>query len=171
MRSSLVFIAPLLFTGLVTLTLKAEPPSDTKLKTDFAAILLSQAKTGQFDVLESEYQDFKDQEHQLPPDGTPKIWIYFWAFEMAATSPDSSLEDYKASSASSNNGLPPSHIQSPPRSPTTLLCSGNASTYETTSYNNTWMSTTRRLTSSSESLLMTSLVPCKRIPTTNAWHS
>lgn len=52
---------------------KAEPSSDVKIKSELAETLLLKLKTGQFDALESEYQDFQDP-HQRLPDGTPKRW-------------------------------------------------------------------------------------------------
>jgi hypothetical protein len=45
---------------------KAEPSSDVKIKSELAETLLLKLKTGQFDALESEYQDFQDPHQRLP---------------------------------------------------------------------------------------------------------
>jgi hypothetical protein len=71
--------------------IEAEGPRDQEEDIALARTLLQQLQTGEFDALESEYQDFRDQEHQIEPDGTPKSWVYFWAFESSTTI--SSLED------------------------------------------------------------------------------
>jgi len=86
MKSWLV-LAPFFFAGLAIVA-RAERPHDIQNATEFADIILTQLKTGQFDALESEYQDFRDEEHQRLPDGTPKSWIDFWAFELATTNSD-----------------------------------------------------------------------------------
>src|SRR5215831_14353845 len=77
------FFAVLLVASTILLA-KAEPPSDVKIKSDLAETILLQLKTGQYDALEGEYQDFKDPRQHLP-DGTPKEWVYFWSFEVACT--------------------------------------------------------------------------------------
>jgi hypothetical protein len=53
-------------------------PRDIEAKRALAKTLIAELETGQFDLLESQYQDFKTQ---TQPDGTPKVWVYFWAFD------------------------------------------------------------------------------------------
>jgi hypothetical protein len=76
---------------------RAQVPQDLQNKIDLASNILSELRTGQFDVLESQYQDFKDQ-RQIQPDGTPRSWIYWWAFSQG-TLGASSLEDAEAITA------------------------------------------------------------------------
>ena len=58
MKSWLVLV-PFFFAGLAIVA-RAERPHDIQNTTEFADIILTQLKTGQFDALESEYQDFRD---------------------------------------------------------------------------------------------------------------
>lgn len=73
-------LTPLLLAGLAAIGAevgaKAEPPRDVQNTTGLAGTILTQVKTGQFDLLESEYRDFQDRRHQVLPDGTPKSWIF-----------------------------------------------------------------------------------------------
>jgi hypothetical protein len=53
-----VFLALFLLTALATVA-QAEGSRDTQNTTEFAETILTQLKTGEFDALESEYQDFR----------------------------------------------------------------------------------------------------------------
>jgi len=53
-------------------------PRDLEAKRALAKTLIAELEAGQFDLLESQYRDFKTQ---TQPDGTPKVWVYFWAFD------------------------------------------------------------------------------------------
>jgi len=72
----------------------------TKL-TDFEAIqayedgLLQNLKDGQYDALEDQFEKVQDRSVQIQ-DGTPKIWAYFRAFDLADEAKHKSLEDIKA---------------------------------------------------------------------------
>ena len=72
----------------------------TKL-TDFEAIqayedsLLQNLKDGQYDALEDQFEEVQDRSVQTQ-DGTPKIWAYFRAFDLADEAKHKSLEDIKA---------------------------------------------------------------------------
>ena len=88
-----VFLALFLLTALATVA-KAEPPHDLQNNIDLAGSILTELQTGQFDVLESQYRDFKNP-GQIQADGTPKSWIYFWTFSQA-TLGASSLEEAEA---------------------------------------------------------------------------
>ena len=73
---------------------------NTKL-TDFEAIqayedsLLQNLKDGQYDALEDQFEEVQDRSVQTQ-DGTPKIWAYFRAFDLADEAKHKSLEDIKA---------------------------------------------------------------------------
>jgi hypothetical protein len=72
----------------------------TKL-TDFEAIqayedsLLQNLKDGQYDALEDQFEEVQDRSVQTQ-DGTPKIWAYFRAFDLADEAKHKSSEDIKA---------------------------------------------------------------------------
>jgi hypothetical protein len=53
-------------------------PRDLEAKRALAKTVIAELEAGQFDLLESQYRDFKTQ---TQPDGTPKVWVYFWAFD------------------------------------------------------------------------------------------
>ena len=66
--------------------------------TDFEAIqayedsLLQNLKDGQYNALEDQFEKVQDRSVQTE-DGTPKIWAYFRAFDLADKAKHKSLED------------------------------------------------------------------------------
>src|SRR5260370_27927614 len=83
MKSPIIFAVLLLcvFGWLPIVRAQEEPrsPRDLVKHLALAKSVISELQAGNYDLLESQYQDFKTQ---IQPDGTPKIWVYWSAFEM-----------------------------------------------------------------------------------------
>ena len=88
------FLILLFLTALAAVADAQSPPHDLQNDVGLAGNLIAELQTGQFDVLESQYRDFKNP-GQIQADGTPKSWIYFWTFSQA-TLGASSLEEAEA---------------------------------------------------------------------------
>jgi hypothetical protein len=65
------------------------PPLDFEAAKALAETVIKELNDQQFDLLESQYRDFKDQ---TQPDGTPREWIFFSAFERATQHDTFNLE-------------------------------------------------------------------------------
>jgi hypothetical protein len=82
------FLILLFLTALAAVADAQSPPHDLQNDVGLAGNLIAELQTGQFDVLESQYRDFKNP-GQIQADGTPKSWIYFWTFSQATLGADS----------------------------------------------------------------------------------
>lgn len=69
---------------------QAGPPLDFKAHKAFAQSVIAALNNEQFDLLESQYRDFKGQ---TLADGTPKLWVWFSAFERATRYWAANLEE------------------------------------------------------------------------------
>ena len=76
------FLILLFLTALAAVAEAQSPPWDLQNNVDLGGDLIAELRTGQFDVLESQYRDFKNP-GQIQADGTPKSWVYFWTFSQA----------------------------------------------------------------------------------------
>jgi hypothetical protein len=74
-KGFVVFAFPIL------LLVQAKPPLDFEAAKALAETVITALDNERYDLLESQYRDFKGQ---TQPDGTPKLWVYFTAFERAA---------------------------------------------------------------------------------------
>jgi hypothetical protein len=97
MKPPIIFAVLLLcvFGWLPIVRAQEEPrsPRDLVKHLALAKSVISELQAGNYDLLESQYQDFKTQ---IQPDGTPKIWVYWSAFEMETGHLASSQEEAEA---------------------------------------------------------------------------
>jgi hypothetical protein len=77
-----IFLIFLAFTALTPAALPTAtgPRKDNKNNLALVQTILDELLAGNFELLEAQYQEFKNQ---TQPDGTPKLWLYFAAFAKA----------------------------------------------------------------------------------------